>query len=542
MADARPALEQLLRDAQGQGLLPPEATLPPEDGRPWPVVLLTAVGAWFAALPLLGTISLLLGDLALRGAAPYLIGALLLAGAAVVLRARGVAIFVEQLAVPALLAGFGTLAFGLGRDLPTRGAAAALCALALGLAGLIPRAWLRALLGALAATLAVIVLSPGRVPSPGHAAAFWLPLHAVLLAGLATWMLQAQRLTQARGTACAALLEPVAASWLAAALVGLAWWSGLSFLAGGLLGGGMPGDIARLLFGRGGAGTALQVASVLLAVLAAGVLGRAWPTLRQPLAALAAAVLALLAAFLPALGGVLLLLAAAALTRRWLLAGLAALVAAWIVGTFYYQLAWPLALKALVLAGAGAVLAAGAWLAQPRRSAPDAAARARFDARPALWIAVACVATLAFANGSIWSKERLIARSDKVYVALAPVDPRSLLQGDYMRLNFNLPEAGPTAALRGRRPFVIARRDARGVAQLTRIGQPGERLAAGEFAMELTPKDGRWTLVSDAWFFPEGDGARWQAARYAEFRVDASGHALLVGLADEALRPIRGEP
>ena len=54
----------------------------------------------------------------------------------------------------------------------------------------------------------------------------------------------------------------------------------------------------------------------------------------------------------------------------------------------------------------------------------------------------------------------------------------------------------------------------------------------------MTPKGGRWTLVTDAWFFREGDGERWQKARYGEFRVAPDGRALLVGMADAELKPI----
>jgi len=36
--------------------------------------------------------------------------------------------------------------------------------------------------------------------------------------------------------------------------------------------------------------------------------------------------------------------------------------------------------------------------------------------------------------------------------------------------------------------------------------------------------------VTDAWYFKEGEAERWAAARYGEFRVDANGKALLVGL------------
>ena len=34
------------------GFLPDDAAIPPGNSRPWPVILLTAIGAWFAAIPL----------------------------------------------------------------------------------------------------------------------------------------------------------------------------------------------------------------------------------------------------------------------------------------------------------------------------------------------------------------------------------------------------------------------------------------------------------------------------------------------------------
>ena len=85
----------------------------------------------------------------------------------------------------------------------------------------------------------------------------------------------------------------------------------------------------------------------------------------------------------------------------------------------------------------------------------------------------------------------------------------------------------------------LTRLDARGVATLVRLHPPGEPLGADELRIELTPKNGQWTLVTDAWFFREGDAARWQAARFGEFRVAADGRALLVGLADEKLAAIK---
>ena len=210
----------------------------------------------------------------------------------------------------------------------------------------------------------------------------------------------------------------------------------------------------------------------------------------------------------------------------------------------------PLADKAVVLVGAGAVLGALGWWGQHKASAPRSAAAPAapnpgHTRRAPAAVFLTAVATLVVVNWAIWQKEDLIARGEKVFVELAPVDPRSLMQGDFMRLNYRVPQ--PTDdALRQRvslhRPYAVAQRDARGVAKLLRVVTADAPLASGEMRIELTPKGGRWILVSDAWFFREGDGQRWEKARYGEFRVGPDGKALLVGLADVNLQAIEISP
>ena len=95
---SRDRVNSVWTQATAAGVLPANATLPEQESRPWPVVLLTALGAWLAAVPLLGVVGMLLGDLIHRGAGPYVIGVLVLAAALVVLRSRSVPLFVEQLA------------------------------------------------------------------------------------------------------------------------------------------------------------------------------------------------------------------------------------------------------------------------------------------------------------------------------------------------------------------------------------------------------------------------------------------------------------
>jgi uncharacterized membrane-anchored protein len=538
-----------MRDANGDELGRPVAVgVRPADTpaapRPWPVVLLTALGAWLAAIPLLGVVGLLLGDLISRSIGPYVVGLLVLAGAVVVLRSRSVPLFVEQLAVPALLVGGGSLGFGVMRDLPERAGALVLALVALGLALMVARDWLRVLLGALMAGLVgFALLGPRGFLFGRHGLDdAWLVCHGLLLLWLVALGCQGRCRQEV-----ASLVESLAAGWVLVVLVGLVWLSGMTFLVGGSLGGGFPGEVARELGARrGGMGweQGMPALSAVLAALAGAWIARAWPLLRQVAWVPVAVVAVGLAWLLPTLGGVFLAGVATLVTRRWRLASAAAVAAVWVVGSFYYQLAWPLADKALLLVAAGALLGVLAWWLMRRPAVAEA--RTEMPTPPRLgpasaWIAAATLVTLGVAGVAIWQKQDLIARGQPVFVELAPVDPRSLMQGDFMRLNFRVPgevaKLAPPGVAPGR-PLVLARRDARGVAQLVGLHPSGTPFAPGELVIELSPKNGNWTLVTDAWFFREGEGERWALAKYGEFRVAPDGRALLVGMADAELKPI----
>ncbi|MBK8741201.1 MAG: GDYXXLXY domain-containing protein [Betaproteobacteria bacterium] len=552
-------LDAVVRAAIAEGILPVTATRPELEHRPWPVVLLIGLGAWLAAIPLLIAVGLLLGDFISRGPGPYVVGALFLAGAIVVFRAQSLPVFVEQLALPALLVGGGALGFALYRDVAMQGASATLAVIACVVAASIDRAWLRVLLGAAAAGFATLAfVSKGALNlNAGALPQFFIAWHATLMLWVIAQAVRRNALEREGSIALAAAVESIAAGWLLVTLAGLAWLSGMTFLAGASLQPNIALDIAREVIARETGGARLHALQQATSVaLAAGGLwwgARNWPSLRRPWCAGVAAVLLLLAWFMSTLGAVLLALSICLVAQRWLQAGAACVAAAWIIGAFYYQSRYPLAEKALLLVAAGAALGALAWLAIREASgagtadlpADPAATAAAPDPNSLLqWggIALALVLTLGVANVGIWQKEDVIARGQPVFVELAPVDPRSLMQGDYMRLDFRLPGdiAGADERLLSlARPRVIARRDARGVAVLLRIETAAAALAPDEIGIELTPKNGRWILVTDAWFFREGDAERWSKARYGEFRVAPDGRALLVGVADRALQPIR---
>ena len=66
-------LGELIQDATRAGVLPANVTLPVQDVRPWPVVLMTALGAWLAALPLVLALGFMLGSFLEKGGGTYIV-------------------------------------------------------------------------------------------------------------------------------------------------------------------------------------------------------------------------------------------------------------------------------------------------------------------------------------------------------------------------------------------------------------------------------------------------------------------------------------
>lgn len=532
-----PSLPDWMVQARQQGLLPPEAGLPAAE-RPWPVQLLTALGAWLALIPFVIFLALLLGRAWEHGVTAYVVGLLLLAAGVGLLRSESVGRFLEQLALPLLLLGLGSVGYALGRDLPSRVAPALGLLLCAALVLALPRHWLRLMLGVAGAWLCLLLVR-GPHWIGGDFAPLWWSVYLTLgLWGLAQAWLHAQGL-RAPGAAAAALLEPVVRGWVLGMLPVLAWLSGPTFMMSGGLGSGLARELHAAfgahLWASGRMGPAAL--SVLAAALGLAALPQAWPVLRQWRLLVPALLLLGLAFVLPALGACLLVLGLALVRSRRVLALGAAAVALWTLGSFYYQLALPLTDKALILVASGAVLGAWLWLTAERRPLRLGLAKPEGAAR---WAIPLCgLLCLGVVNGLIWQKEQLIAQGRPVFVGLAPVDPRSLIQGDYMRVNYALPPLPPVAEIAGpwqERPRLEARLDARGVATEVRLLQAQEAPAAGTQLLMLSPVNGHWTLVSDAWYFQEGQEPHMRAAAFGEFRVMPDGRALLVGLADRNLQ------
>lgn len=145
------------------------------------------------------------------------------------------------------------------------------------------------------------------------------------------------------------------------------------------------------------------------------------------------------------------------------------------------------------------------------------------------FIAAAVLLVLVAVNLSILGKERIRTQGEVILLELAPVDPRSLMQGDYMALRFRLAEQ-ITAQDSGLAPVAL---DARGVATLD-----PDPDATG-LRIRYRVRNGQVWLGTNAYFFEEGSAERFARARYGEFRLDrATGEAVLTGLRDIDFRAL----
>lgn len=147
------------------------------------------------------------------------------------------------------------------------------------------------------------------------------------------------------------------------------------------------------------------------------------------------------------------------------------------------------------------------------------------------------VVILGMVNLSIAQREQLIEHGRPVILELAPVDPRSLMQGDYMALRYKVVNeafAGGVAQGFADGSLVLALDD-RGVARF-RSHDKAQQLGPGEIRMRYRVRAGQVKFATNAWFFQEGHAKRYEPAKYGEFRVAEDGEAILVAMRDAQLR------
>lgn len=153
------------------------------------------------------------------------------------------------------------------------------------------------------------------------------------------------------------------------------------------------------------------------------------------------------------------------------------------------------------------------------------------------------VLILLFFNLSLAKKEKILSGGELILLELAPVDPRSLMQGDYMQLNYSISQMQIFDYINenyARRGYCVVRVDENGVASGIRLQAEKTPLAPGEKLIEYTAGSwGRISIGAESFFFQEGQGEKFAKARYGGIKVDRAGNSVLIGLYDENRKQIK---
>ncbi|MEC0181267.1 GDYXXLXY domain-containing protein [Paenibacillus peoriae] len=216
------------------------------------------------------------------------------------------------------------------------------------------------------------------------------------------------------------------------------------------------------------------------------------------------------------------------------------------IGFKYYDLLWTLLYKSFTLALLGVIAFGITWWLDLRTSHSGKAASEAdhrsfsFMRLSPLLITIVIVLQLGIISYQTVRNETLLATGASVKLKLAPVDPRSVLQGDYVILNYDI-STPPSSSMtplqekdwkRGKVKVVLSP-GSQGVYIANRLYQDGEKLANHEIVLNGQWDGSRIQYGIENYFIPEGTGRTVeQNAHYAYIRVSRNGDALLERLAE----------
>ncbi|MBE2913879.1 GDYXXLXY domain-containing protein [Anoxybacillus flavithermus] len=199
----------------------------------------------------------------------------------------------------------------------------------------------------------------------------------------------------------------------------------------------------------------------------------------------------------------------------------------------YYEWVWSLLHKSMTLAIVGICLLIVASVVQKRKAIS-------FSVREQKWLLLLVVITLqvVFIAYVTFDKERHIRHGEQIKLQLEPIDPRSLIQGDYVRLQYDI------STIEGIDEWgkvqVILRKDDTGVHRFVGIysvngkKRNGDMYQEGDVLVNGNIYGDTIIYGIETYFVPEKTGGDiQQRARFAYVRVSKTGDALLEKIVEQ---------
>ena len=152
---------------------------------------------------------------------------------------------------------------------------------------------------------------------------------------------------------------------------------------------------------------------------------------------------------------------------------------------------------------------------------------------------LAALLVFGMVNLGVYRHETLLKEGKTVYLKLAPVDPRSLMQGDYMRLRYELETQIPRESIPKQRSGKII---IDCTEQCTFVDFYGNQsLASNQYVMNARFLSYSVHIKPDTFLFQEGLAELYANAKFGVFVFDDNQRYLLAHLADEHKKIIRPE-
>lgn len=153
-------------------------------------------------------------------------------------------------------------------------------------------------------------------------------------------------------------------------------------------------------------------------------------------------------------------------------------------------------------------------------------------------IALNLLVLIVFFIASVIKKESTLRKGKLVLLELAPVDPRSLMQGDYMQLRYRLVGEHIRTVECSKGVCTIIVNDSSIAAQMMLPGETDTLVKGTRYLLKYGCNERQLHLGAESYFFEEGQASKYEKAKYGGLRIDEAGNSILVGLYNEQLKLI----
>lgn len=136
-------------------------------------------------------------------------------------------------------------------------------------------------------------------------------------------------------------------------------------------------------------------------------------------------------------------------------------------------------------------------------------------------------------------KEENNLKKNTFYIKTSPVDPRSLIQGDYMVLNYNITDSARIEAVNIRKGYIRIKINDLKIAEFIRVDKEYMPPSNNEISIQFQKNSSNIDIGVNSYLFQEGTGNKFQKAQYAEVIELKNGKLRLKSLLDKDFKIIK---